>query len=573
MSSPDRSPLGSALADGLVFLAFLVVPLAAAPRLLDPFTSVKWYVLGAVAAGWLLVERFLCGSRGLPGFVARTWPACVALGILVATGSLRNGPGWAMEPILARGTFVTLVLAAFWYFRRTRLELGTVRRAVTVAAAIVAAVGLVQLAGFDLLSWLPGGDHRSATFGNVNMAAQFVGLALVALLAVPPDDRGTRRRAAGIVTELLAVGAVAYIGLVAARSALLALVAAVVVLAVVGRVTTARLARVGGAAALLAAVVLAIALAPAGPLAPSVRQSKEASAEWRLAVWGDALRLIRDHPGGVGAGNFEHAFIPYALAGRSKPGEAIVFRSPHNEYLRLAAEDGLAGALLWLALLVVLARAVHRSPATDRWRSGPGALVASGGAFLLVEASFQFPLELAFPSLLAAVLLGLALAIVDESPAFPAGDPEAGSRSRRRSGDVACVVVALAIGAGVTTAALAESLAAGRRDDVTALERACALDPRRVEACVQAAWLRSRAGEHATAREALRSVLERSPSYFPAIKLLGEDLLAAGERDAGCRQLRRYDGMFGGRSTAHDRVRESCPPETSAPAPAPSRSE
>jgi hypothetical protein len=274
---------------------------------------------------------------------------------------------------------------------------------------------------------------------------------------------------------------------------------------------------------------------------------------------------------GVGAGNFEHAFIPYALAGRSQPGETLVFRSPHNEYLRLVAEEGFAAAILLLALVALLVRELHRSPVFPGWRSDPGVLLAAGGVFLGVEAFFQFPFEMAFPSLLAAVLLGLALACLDESPASPGDGSEAEDRRLRLAGDVACVVVALAIGAGVTRVAVAESLPVSHRDDVAALERACALDPRRVEACVEAAWLRSRAGEHAAARRALDAVLRRSPYYFPAIKLLGEDLLTAGERDAGCRHLRRYDEMFGGRSSAHVRVRASCPTETPSPPPSPPR--
>jgi hypothetical protein len=310
--------------------------------------------------------------------------------------------------------------------------------------------------------------------------------------------------------------------------------------------------------------VLLIAALPSAtaPLASSLPQSKRASATWRIAVWSDTLRLIRDHPAGVGSGNFENAFIPYALAGRSKPGETTVFRSPHNDYLRLVSEEGVGCALLLLALLAVLARELQRSPAVGRWRSGPGSLLASAGAFLLVECFFQFPFELACPSLLAAVLLGLALACTetstDPASASLAGTSRAGSRL---AGDAATVLLALTIGVGLARAAGAERLAAGSAGDVAALERACALDPRRLATCVEAAWLRSRSGDHAAARRGLDAVLTRSPWYFPAIKLLGEDFLAAGERAAGCRHLRRYDALFGGRSSAHQRIREFCPPE------------
>jgi hypothetical protein len=55
------------------------------------------------------------------------------------------------------------------------------------------------------------------------------------------------------------------------------------------------------------------------------------------------------------------------------------------------------------------------------------------------------------------------------------------------------------------------------------------------------------------------SVLDRSPCYYPAIKLLGEDSLARGDRDTGCRYLGIYDEMFGRRSSVHERVRRDCP--------------
>jgi hypothetical protein len=276
-------------------------------------------------------------------------------------------------------------------------------------------------------------------------------------------------------------------------------------------------------------------------------------------VWSDTLELVRDQPAGVGSGNFEHAFIPYALAGRSKPGEAIVFRSPHNDYLRLAAEEGIAVALLLLGLLIALGRAVRRSAAIARWRSEPKTLLASGGVFFLVEASFQFPFELAFPSLLAAVLLGLALACA-EAPTNPtlASVPLPSRTVLRRAGDAATLLLALGIGAALVRTATAERLVASSGGDAAALERACALDPRRLEACVEAAWLRGRDGDHAALRDGVRRVLQRSPHYFPALKLLGEDLLAQGETVAGCRHLRAYDGMFGGRSSVSERVRDVC---------------
>jgi len=534
-------------------IAFLFVPFALAPGWADGFTSAKWHVLAGLAGVLLLGERWLSDCVGLPRLSSSAWRWCAVLAVVVVAGGLRHGLVWAQQPLVARGAFVALALAAFWSFRRTRLRLAPLRTAVLVAAAIVVGLGLAQFAGFDSLAWLGTGDHLSATFGNVNMAAQFLGLSLVILLSAPrADEPRALRWSTGLVAALVA----AYLALAGTRSVALAMTVALGVLAFLGRPGFARLCRIGIGAVFVASLVRGSPVAPR-PVAQVVQASKETSAQMRLAVWADTLEMIRRRPLGVGAGNFEHAFMPYALAGRSRPGEDLVFRSPHNEYLRLFAEEGLAGGLILLALLVALVRALHRCPAVARWRSEPGALLAGGGAFLAVEACFQFPFELAWPSLVAGVLLGLALACLDD-PGSECGEP-AFVPSRSRLGDAACVVLAAGLLFGTARLALAAGLAA-RVDDVAALDRACALDPRQVEACVRAAWRHSVAGEHLATRRGLEALLVRSPAYFPALKLLGEDLLGEGQAEAGCRQLRLYDGLFHGHSSLHERVEVTCPP-------------
>ena len=532
--------------------ALLLVPLALAPGWPDGFTSAKWHLLAGLAGALLLGERWLSGGVGLPRLSSAAWRWCAVLALFVVAGGLRHGVAWALQPFVARGAFVALALGAFWGFRRTRLRLAPLRAAVLAAAAIVVGIGLAQMGGFDPLPGLAAGDHRSATFGNVNMAAQFLGLSLVILLSAPSAED---RRALRWGTEFVASAGLAYVALAGTRSVALALVVSLGVLAFLGRPGLARLCRIGLGAVVVASLVRASPAAPR-PAAEVVEASKATSARMRLAVWADTLEMIRRRPLGVGAGNFEHAFMPYALAGRSRPGEDLVFRSPHNEYLRLFAEEGLAGGLILLGLLAALVRALHGCAAVARWRSEPGALLVGCGSVLAVEACFQFPFELAWPALIAAVLLGLALACLEEPG--PGGEAPVPAARRSRLGDAAC----LALGAGLLLGAARLALAAGlaaRADDVAALDRACALDPRQVEACVRAAWLHSRAGDHAEARRGVERVLARSPAYFPAIKLLGEDLLDEGRSQDGCRELRRYDALFDGRSSIHAQVEETCP--------------
>jgi hypothetical protein len=192
--------------------------------------------------------------------------------------------------------------------------------------------------------------------------------------------------------------------------------------------------------------------------------------------------------------------------------------------------------------------ALHRRAAFRSSRSPVGRLIGSVAVFLAVESFFQFPFEMAFPALTAAVTLGLAGA------SLPSPDAAKSSTLWRLA-----VLAALALaGYMVVRVARAEILWVAAKGDVRAQEEACRLDPRRLEACVDAAWLRSQAGDHETARRSLERLLERSPHYVPALKLLGEEAMATGDRTAGCRYLGLYDALLDGRTALHERVAAEC---------------
>ena len=78
-------------------------------------------------------------------------------------------------------------------------------------------------------------------------------------------------------------------------------------------------------------------------------EASRTSTGLRLEFWRNTLAIIRDRPLlGVGTGGF-----PKAYADRVQGTAADQTRNPHNEYLHIAAQTGIAGlaALLWLFLL------------------------------------------------------------------------------------------------------------------------------------------------------------------------------------------------------------------------------
>ncbi|MEU6478859.1 O-antigen ligase family protein [Streptomyces sp. NPDC047017] len=186
-----------------------------------------------------------------------------------------------------------------------------------------------------------------------------------------------------------------------------------------------------GAAAVAAAVVLVGGFGVGSALLQErvgsitrVTDAPDQSVLDRYALWTAAVGIWRDHPlTGVGLKNFPEyrdAYAPLALSAASDTeGAGAAFRrqpllSPHNMYLLVLSEQGLAGLVAlagsWLALLVCGLRRVRAS--AFRHRCGPGggldcALVACG---LLVWQLTDFGYgDIGGPStVLTAVSLGLA---------------------------------------------------------------------------------------------------------------------------------------------------------------------
>ena len=558
--SPVARRTGPLLADLVVVVLFLAVPLAASARFWDQFTTVKWYVLEALAAVWFLTEMWRCGSFGWPAFVRERWPACILLGVLVLLSSLRSGVAWSVPALLDRLCFVLLVLASYWYFRRNGGWTGAITLALGAATGLVVALGIAQVLGWQPLPFLPAGDQSSAFFGHVNMAAQFLGFAVILLIA--GSEGASHGRALVAFREALTAASFVYLYFLSCRSVFLALSGALIVLLATGRLAAKSLARMLGAATL--AILLLLYYGPVSGQRPALRHflnsevmaKKAGSLETRLVVWRSTLGLIRDHPLGVGSGNFGEAFIPYQLGLEMIPGEAIFFRTPHNEYLRTLAEEGFFFGAVAVVLFFSLLRNLCVAPRIAQWHSELGALLGAGIVFFAAEAFFQFPFGTAFGCLMAAVLLGLALAGIE--PWVPNTEEATGSHGCRRRWRGLGTLVAATTLLFLGRVAASELLFVNARGDVVAQETACRLNPRNLPACVTAAWLRARAGGRREARALLVRTLRRSPYYHPAIRLLGEEAVAHGDLEEACLYFWIYDELFRKRSAVHQRLGALC---------------
>lgn len=174
-------------------------------------------------------------------------------------------------------------------------------------------------------------------------------------------------------------------------------------------------------------------------------EGAEPSSFERTLAWKQTLRMIADHAWvGCGLGGFETAFARYAPAG-----VLGVWKQSHNDYLQIAAETGILGALLASLALWVFARR-HMIPAL-RIRIRADRFLILGLAMavvsMLLHSLVDFSLQIPAVGFLFVVLGGML-----------AGQSDPGSPGERRSlppgnkgflaaGSVLLLVVAISVGA------------------------------------------------------------------------------------------------------------------------------
>ena len=310
--------------------------------------------------------------------------------------------------------------------------------------------GALVTGGFglrDYLKELRGGNTSWRAFGwftNPNFLAGFLAPALLLTLGqsfrMPAEFKpSTWGLALGLICVTLTAGLMA----TGSRGAILALGVGLLVFLVVAAVRHFRtpaeerdrstLPRVGVMLALVVATVLffsgplrartltgdAKGTLPAELCPPETSTGAEDSAAFRKYTWQGALRMGKARPlQGWGAGTFDTAFAPFAVAGYT--------RHAHNSYLQLFAEEGVLAPLLWLALLGVVAWGLWSAPRVEEWSWVPGGL----GALAASAAHNVFDSLLYVPAIAILIWAIVGMGLARPSVA-PAAQPAPGAERRR----------------------------------------------------------------------------------------------------------------------------------------------
>jgi O-antigen ligase len=289
-----------------------------------------------------------------------------------------------------------------------------IRISIFAAATCVALLGLMQQ--FFQIKWIPMSVSPAATFGNPNMAADYLAIILPLIIAAGIFQQRILLRCIAWVIVLLSVLFLFYTN---CRGAWLAVVCAILYMGISS--TFMKLPEKVLVRSLIAGSVLSIGIILLIFFsAPGKELQQAAFSEYRLIPWKNGLYMAVEKPlHGFGAGNFKVFYPRYNHKAAIDPAFDInkIVGKVHNDYIQTAVELGLPGIILFIMLpaygLMATWRLCTARPGSDYFK--PLVTGLSGGliAFMVV-AFFSFPMERSMPPLLLFMYLGILVMLYNQ---------------------------------------------------------------------------------------------------------------------------------------------------------------
>lgn len=389
----------------LIWMALGRKPFPAAVR------AARWpLVLMAAWLGFLVVQMLPLGH----GMIASLNPAADALRAYALPKSPAPVHALSIDPASSLAEFrkalayvSVFLLVLLVVDSRQRLRM--VATAMVGIAALVALYGLAMtLTGIEMIWWSPKTAYRgfvTGTFVNRNHFATFMGLGLALGLGLLLSRYTLRLSGYSLPRAMRAVVDAVFQRDALIVPALLVMLAALVLtasrggttafgLAVLISTVVAALARGWNAREVrllpLLIVIAVVALAWLGPgQLPERLQDLQSQ---RVIVWSGTLKMVSHYLYlGAGNGSFEHLFPLYGSSGLYH-----FYDHAHNDYLEVAAEQGIVGvsllALVVSSVAIRVVRAVHRRK--DPLPRGVAFAALIGMLTMLLHAAIDFPFEI-----------------------------------------------------------------------------------------------------------------------------------------------------------------------------------
>ena len=460
----------------------------------------KWWIFDAATlalGAWLLCQPRLNVPRLTNARIP--WAGLI---LMIGASAIHGGAGLTLRRMAP--------LVWVW----AGLNLGLSLRALTMYAASFAgllSLPLISDAVIEVFNGSRGfiGDvpenFISGTFGNVNLAAEAVALTTPWLV-----EHGRRHKTA------------------VSRYGGIALIASNLVFLLMSRCRSAQIAAVLSFSYLAwrqwagswrpRVMIVATGVAIGTAFLVTGGATKTHTAGQRVTLWRQTLAMIAAHPLGVGHDEFPFRFPEFQDVG-SRVNERKLARNPHDEPLRLIAEDG----VVFLLGLVLVAGAMLF------YFGRPPTVCAATLIAFMVQALVQFPLQspVAFGVLLftlAAWLSSVKVRSVDLSGA------------RGRTFRVVTFAALLALGFRQVYPQVAVAFYGDRPEP---LRLACRLNPRDTRACYVLGLALVQTSQPEACVTEMDDQLRERPHFYPYLRLRAHCRFALSPT-GGCADLRAF---------------------------------
>ncbi len=313
-----------------------------------------WMDMELVRRAWLLcLVGALCllRPRNLLGLLSKTDVLFLLFLGWSGIGALSAANGWEAIYRLAH---LTALFALFRWGRFQEPEIWL--RAILPTAILVSAYGLLQSMGLEWPAHYANSQAPVSTLGNLNVASEFVAVAVAAAMVLLWSGERT-------LSETSLILCTAYLVVNGSRSGLIAVPAALLWLSVTGRGF--RKTKVLALSLCLIGAGLGLAFPLLQPDPPEVLapEAQVSTIDVRLEIWKACEEMVAEAPFGHGPGQFKVQYPRFRSQAEielstNERGFASTPRTAHNDPLELLVEGGWPGLLLGLAFGVAASVAV-----------------------------------------------------------------------------------------------------------------------------------------------------------------------------------------------------------------------
>jgi O-antigen ligase len=272
-----------------------------------------------------------------------------------------------------------------------------------------------------------------------------------------------------------------------------------------------------------------------------IEETKKKNISTRIARWTNTLRMIQEHPFGIGPGRYTFEYVSYhnAVLRDEEISESTISKTPHNSYLQAAVSGGIPCLLILIALIFLFIRFLLNQKQTQEMT-----ISILFFTFILVNCFFAFPLDNLYPFFMTAIFLGLALSQKPWKPQY------------RSSSYLLFPTIALSYFSFIF---LASELFYQNKFHYPSNAIACSFFPENWYFCSQKIRLQYQQKQYLDTIASSQELLRYTPNNFVYLFYLFAAYSALGEKEKSCKALKSYDNLFNQSSKLHHYLKTYCP--------------